>query len=117
MNYKRWCVIFLAGIMIPTGAIQVAAQSQSDDHLKDFYEVFIAQKIDRCQSKSELQQSRSKNLRLEAAIAAEKVRFLSINKDILVEEMLDQKIGKKKYKINVFLNKKFFDGNDGLSSE
>jgi hypothetical protein len=118
MNYRKWAVIFLAVTMISTGATQIAAKSQSHDDLKNFYEACIEEKIVRCQSKSEMEGSRSKNLRLDAAIAAEKARFLSLNRNMLVEEMIDRKIGQRVYKIDVFLNEKFYNSDTGrLSSK
>jgi predicted phage tail protein len=114
MKYKRLIVNFWVSVMILSGVAQIAAESQSDGHLKKYYEACIAEKIAKCQSKTDMEKSRSKNLRLDAAMAAEKVRFLSLNMDLLVEQMVEQNVGKKFYKIDFFLNKKFFDDNRRL---
>jgi len=115
MKYKRLIVIFWVIAIIVSGAAQITAQSESDNHMKKYYEDCIAEKIAKCQSKIDMEKSRSKNLRLNAAIAAEKARFLSLNLDMLVEEMVEKNIGRKVYKIDVFLNKKFFYDNRRLT--
>lgn len=116
MRFLRSMILFWASVMILSGTAQLSAQSQPEGQLEKYYEAFIAEKIAKCQSKIELEKSRSENLRQDAAIAAEKARFLSLNTDVLIEEMVEQDIGKKPYKIDAFLNKKFFDGNRRLSN-
>ena len=115
MKYQRLIILFWLGVLILPGFAQIAAQPQSDGHLEKYYEACIAEKIVKCQSKTEMENSRSKNLRIDAAIAAEKARFLTLNMDVLIEEMVEQKIGQKAYKIDAFLNEKFFDDNRRLS--
>ena len=115
MKYQRLAILFWLSVMILPGFAQIAAQSQSDGNLKKYYEACIAEKIAKCQSKTEMEKSRLKNLRLDAAIAAEKARFLSVNMDVLIEEMTERNVGKKSYKIDAFLNEKFFDDYRRLS--
>ena len=117
MRYKRLVIIFLTSVMMLSGATLVAAKPQPENQLEKYYEARIAEKIAKYQSKTELAKSRSKNLRLDAAIATEKATFLSLNKDILVKEMVEQNVGRKPYKIDVFLNQKFSDDNRRLSKK
>jgi len=109
MKVKALMVIFVSSFMIITGAIQVSAQSQSDEYLRGFYETCIAEKIAKCQSKSIFKNSKSKNLQLTAETAAEQARFLTLNKDKLANEMMEQNIGQKPYKIEHYLNSRFYE--------
>jgi hypothetical protein len=114
MKAKELIIIGLAGVMIFTGAVQIAAESQSDEQLTKFYETYISEKIAKSQSKTTLKTSRSENLRLAAEKAEKQVRFLTLNKDILVDEMIKQDIGQRPYKIDKYLNKRFSDYSDCL---
>jgi hypothetical protein len=114
MKVKEFIIIGLAGVMIFTGAAQIAAESQSDQRLTKFYENYITEKIAKSQSKTTLKTSRSENLKLAAAKAEKQVRFLTLNKDMLVDEMIKQDIGPKLYEINKYLNKRFSDYFDCL---
>jgi hypothetical protein len=109
MKVKALMVIFMSSFMIMIGAIQISAESQSDEHLKKIYETCIAKKIEKCQSKTMLKTSRSENLQLTAEIAANQARFLSLNKDTLVNEMMEKDIGQKLYKIEHYLNSRFYE--------
>ena len=114
MKAKQLIIICLAGVMIFTGAVQIAAESQTDEQLNEFYENYISEKIVKSQSKTNLKTSRSENLRLAAEKAEKQVRFLTLNKDILVDEMIKQDIGQKPYKIEKYLTKRFSDYSDCL---
>jgi hypothetical protein len=114
MKAKELIIIGLAGVMIFIGAVQIAAESQSDEQLNKFYETYISEKIAKSQSKANLKTSSSENLRLAAEKAEKHVRFLTLNKDILVDEMIKQDIGQKSYKIEKYLKKRFSDYSDCL---
>jgi len=109
MRTKALMVIFVSIFMIMIGPFQISAESQSDEHLKKIYETCIAKKITRCQSKTMLKTSRSENLQLTAEIAANQARFLSLNKDMLVNEMIEKGIGQKPYQIEHYLNSSFYE--------
>ena len=109
MKAKALMLIVVTSFMIMIGATQISAQSQSDEHQKKIYETCIAKKIVRCQSKTILKTSRSENLQLTAEIAANQARFLSLNKDMLVNEMMEKSIGQKPYQIEHYLNSRFYE--------
>ena len=109
MKVKALMVIFVSSLMIMLGVGQISAESQSDEHLIKIYETCIVKKIAKCQSKTILETSRSENLQLAAEIAADQVRFLSLNKDTLVNEMMEKGIGPKPYKIEHYLNSRFYE--------
>ena len=78
-------------------------------HLKEFYEICIEKKIAKCQSKIILKTSRSKNLQLTAESASEQISFLTLNKATLINEMIELNIGQKPYKIEYYLNSRFYE--------
>ena len=94
------------------GAVQITAESPSNEQLNNFYENFISEKIAKSHSKTDLKNLRSENLRLAGEKAEKEAEFLARNKDILVYEMVDQNIGKKPYKVEHYLNKRFKEYND-----
>ena len=101
MKVKALMVVLVSSFMIIIGATQISAHSQSKEELKKFYETRIVNKIDKCQLKTMLKTSRSENLQLTAQKAANQARFLSLNKDMLVNEMIEKVIGQKTYKIEL----------------
>jgi len=114
MKVKQLIIIGLAGVMIFSGAIRIAAESQSDEQLNTFYEYYISEKIVKSQSKTNLKNSRSENLRLAAAKAEKQATFLTLNKDILIEEMIELDIGQRSYKVEKYLNNRFSEYYDCL---
>ena len=65
--------------------------------------------IQKCQSKCKLSDSRSKNIRKAAALAALKVEYLEANKNELIGQMLETEQLIKKYKVHYYLNARFFN--------
>lgn len=76
---------------------------------RDMFDNLIDDYIQKCQSKSKLSDSRSKNIRKEAALAALKVEYLNANKYKLIGQMLETELSMKKYKVHYFLNARFFN--------
>lgn len=86
------------------------AQPQNHEQLNSFYENCILNKIDKCQSKMILlKTTRSKNLQQAAEKAKEQYRFLLLNKNALIDEMHEQRIGQKNYKVERYLNRRFYE--------
>ena len=81
----------------------------SQTKLAKYYDMVITEKIHQSLSKADLKDSKSEILRDCAALESEKAAFLSANKDSLIEEMIEQEVGRKLYKIDFYLNKVFFD--------
>ena len=111
MTAKVWCIVFLAGLMVITGTAPVKAQSGSNDDLVKYYENCIAKKIYNCKCKTVLKTSRSVNLQRKADLAARQVTFLTTNKNLLIHEMVERKISPKQYKVEYYLNKRFYEMN------
>ena len=112
MKKTKWIVAALIVVFIIASAVKIGAQSQSVDPQKKFYETCLYEKIVKHQAKTILKNSKSKNLRLDAETAAQKATFLNQNKNMLVEEMIEQDIDLKRYQIDFYLNKRFYELRD-----
>ncbi len=73
-----------------------------------FYE-YLDHKILLCKSKSYRIDSKSECIRKTAHKNARKAKFLKLNKERLVREMVAEKIQPKPYKIDYFLNERYRD--------
>jgi len=109
MTAKVWCIVFMAALLVIIGTDHVKAQSGSKGQLVKYYENCILKKIYNCQGKAVLKTSRSVNLQRKADLAARQVTFLTTNKNILIHEMVEQEIGPKRYKVEYYLNKRFYE--------
>ena len=90
-------------------ALPNTGQAGENEQLKKYYKDYISKCILKNQSKAGLQTSKSANLRSSGALCAQKVAFLTRNRDVLVDEMIENKIGTKPYKIDYYLNKRFYE--------
>ena len=60
-----------------------------------------------CNAKSELLASSSENIRRSATVSCMKASFCRHNRTVLIQEMLDNNIEPKPYKVQHFLSKKY----------
>ena len=111
MIAKVWCIVFMASLMVIIGTAPAKAQSESKEHLAKYYESCIVKKISNCKGKVVLKTSRSVNLQRKADLAIKQVTFFTSNKNILIDEMVEQGIGPKGYKVEYYLNKRFYEMN------
>ena len=109
MVTKGCCIVSLVLFMAVIGASLTAAQSASKNQLVQYYESCITKKIYNCKAKTVLKTSRSVNLRRKANLATRQVTYFTSNKTMLINEMVEQGIGQKPYKVEYYLNKRFFD--------
>ena len=109
MKAKLCCLITLVLFMAVVGAAGVAAQSESNEKMVKFYENCITKKIYNCNAKTVLKTSRSVNLRQKADLSKRQVIFFTSNKNRLINEMIEQDIGQKDYKVERYLNKRFYE--------
>ena len=109
MKGKLYCRIILVLFMAVMGPAGAAAQSESNDQLIKFYENCITKKIHNCNAKTVLKTSRSVNLRQKANLARRQAIFYTSHKNELINEMVEQGIGQKQYKVNRYLNKRFYE--------
>lgn len=109
MKIDRICIISFLSVMLVLGSTPLTAQSESDDQLLKFYESCIQKKISNCNAKTVLKTSRSTNLQKKADLSIRQVTFYTKNKNMLINEMVDQGIGYKPYKVDYYLNKRFHE--------
>ena len=102
-------MLILAGILAALmGSLFLAGNPTTDKSAPIFYENCINKQIRRGLLKEHLYKySRFEHIRKSAALAIKKAVFLRINRDRLIEEMTEQKVGKKHYHIQAYLDKKF----------
>ena len=100
-------IISLLSFIFVVASMPATAQPESKDQPLKFYETCIAKKIANCKAKSALKNSRSANLRRRAGLAKKQVIFFTSNKNMLIDEMVEQEIEQKRYKVDYYLNKRF----------
>jgi hypothetical protein len=95
-------VIYLIAVFSNTG------WTGENEQLVKYYKKYISNCICKNESKAALlQTSKSVNLRKDGAIYKQKAVFLTNHQNVLVDEMIRKEIGKKPYKVDYYLNKKF----------
>ena len=109
MVTKVCCIVSVVLFMAVIGASLTAAQSASKNQLVQFYEICITKKISNCSAKTDRKTSRFANLRRKADLAARQVTYFTSNKNMLINEMVEQGIGRKPHKVEHYLNKRFFE--------
>lgn len=105
--------VFFITMVVMALALMVAlpniGQAAENEQLKKYYKDYISKCISKNQSKVGLQASKSANLRSCGALSKQKVIFLTNNQNMLVNEMIKNQVGKKPYKIEYYLNKRFHE--------
>jgi hypothetical protein len=98
-------ITFLALLWVST----TVSQTTTTPKLETFYGAFIDECILKCESKGSMRGSRLKHIRQEAAKHYLKADFLKRHKAELIEELVSKDIGTKHYKINYYLNSRFYN--------
>ena len=107
MRGKTFVIATMIMVFIFLGALSGTAQRSQNEQLKKYYKDYIAKCISKNKSKAGLQASKSANLRRCGALSQKKVIFLTNNQNMLVNEMIENQVGTKPYKIDHYLNKRF----------
>ena len=108
MKLSVWVIVLMTCIVFLI-SVSASGQSLADEQLKQFYQDCIMNNIAKCQSKTVLHTSKSGNLKSCAALYVKKASFLTSYKDILISEMMEHRIDAKPYKVDYYLNKRFFE--------
>ena len=106
----------VAMVITLLGAYSMTAMAGEAAQLRKLYSDHIIDTISKSHSKSGLVKSRSENLQTSAALARQKAVFLTVNHDMLVEEMVENEVGTRPYQIDYYLNKRFHESNNLVSS-
>jgi hypothetical protein len=108
MRGKKFVIATIIMVFIFMGALSATGKGGQNEQLKEYYKDYIAKCISKNQSKAGLQASKSANLRSCGVLSQKKVIFLTNNQNMLVNEMIEKQVGKKPYKIEHYLNERFF---------
>jgi hypothetical protein len=91
------------------GLLNSIAFSGDHEEIAKYYENCIVRKILKCDAMLVLlRTSKSKNLKDYAEMKSRKAEFLNAEKDMLVKEMIEMKLEPKHYKVESFLNSRFY---------
>lgn len=107
MREKIFVIATMIMVVIFMGAVSAAGQSGENEQLRKYYKDYISKCISKNQSKADLQDSKSANLRSCGALSKQKVIYLTNNQNTLINELVDNQVGTKPYKIEYYLNKRF----------
>ena len=105
--------VLLAGLMIFVGALigvlhPTKVTGQKEDLIK-VYENCIVKKIEKCESKADLlYTSRSVTLRQYAELQDKKAQFFYLEKEKLINLMIQNRLEPKHYKMEHFLEEQFY---------
>jgi len=106
---KTLIIFIVCGIVFAFGAFPVSGDSGAGQNPAAFYANCIDKKITCCDGKGGMWNSRSKNLRSCSRVAILKAIFLSANKEQLIREMVADDLAMKTYKVDVYLNERFYE--------
>ena len=109
MKGKALVITTIVIVVVLMGVSPVTGQSGENENLENYYKNYISKCITKYQSKTSLQTSKSANLRSCGALSKQKVVFLTNNQNTLVNEMIQNKIGTRPYKIDHYLNSRFYE--------
>lgn len=107
MREKIFVIATMIMVVIFMGAVSASGQSGENEQLRKYYKDYISKCISKNQSKAGLQDSKSANLRSCGALSKQKVIYLTNNQNTLINELVDNQVGTKPYKIEYYLNKRF----------
>jgi len=88
--------------------IAIAGSENGDVALRAQYAEHIDKIIMNCEHKAGLRNSNSQNLRDSASIYMMKADFITKNRNLLIEDMLNRDIQAKPFKVQYFLNQRFY---------
>ena len=97
-------IILLTVLLSSFASSQVSAAT----NLNSFYGAYIDKCILKCDSKASMRDSNLKHIQQASARYCLKAAFLLRHKVKLIEELIANNIGTKPYKIDYYLNSRFF---------
>jgi hypothetical protein len=109
MKIKILSVIFMMIFASFLGNLSAISENGQNTQIIKYYENMINETISKCHSKAQLKESKSVHLQSCASVKLKKANFLSKSKEMLIKEMVKKDIDAKQYKIEYFLNKKFYE--------
>jgi len=105
----RYAICFVLALTALIWVYSAISDASISSNNKAAYEAYIDEVISKCELKIARCNSKSRNIRREAALSCLKAGFFSYHKDELVKEMVISDIGIREHQIHYYLNKRFFD--------
>lgn len=109
---KTLIIFIVCSVVLVFGAFPVSGDTNLGRDPAAFYTNCIDKKITCCDCKGRMWNSRSENLRSCSRLAILKAIFLSANKEQLIREMEANGVAMKTYKVDYYLNKRFYENLD-----
>ena len=116
MKILAYAIFTMVMVVALVGAYSMTAEAGEIEQLRNLYSNYITEVISKSHSKSGLVKSKSQNLQSSGVIARQKAVFLTVNHDMLVDEMVENEVGTKPYQIEYYLNKRFHENNQLMTS-
>lgn len=108
MKAHVFFITFITATVVLMSALPAAVAPPAIDESSNFYEAYIDKYISRCQTKETLLKNlKLKNIQKIVSQAKKKAAFFSENKEQLISEMIEKKMGEKQYLTRLYLNKRF----------
>jgi len=99
--------VLLNAVTLVLGFNAVCGETLSKQ-TENAYQQLLDQYIARCDSKIEMKESSMGNIRRAAAIAVIKGAFAKTHREDLIIDMIQKEVDPKSYKVDVFLNDRFY---------
>jgi hypothetical protein len=109
---KTFLIPIVLSVVLVLGAFSASGDIEVGRDPAAFYTNCIDKKIACCDCKGGMWNSRSKNLRSCSRLAILKAIFLSANREELIREMVANDVALKTYKVDYYLNKRFYENLD-----
>ena len=108
MKFKLFTVLISTILLLSLGSNSLASAAD-DVNLEEHYGTIIDNKIDKCKFKTQMRYSKSEVIRNAAMLSCLKTTFYKKNREALIQAMIDNNIGVKRYKIEHYLNSQFYN--------
>ena len=108
MSKKKKFRVVLVFMILTTIPVYAFGQMDGLDMNREFYEKRINHIIECCKSKVKMSSSKHKNINDTGEMALKKATFCENTKLTLIEEMVQTDLAPKDYKVDYFINSKFF---------
>lgn len=108
MKLKKIIILLGITLLMLIWVSPITAQDSISDKNISLYRMIINERILKCEIKATRYDSKSKNIRKEAALAKLQAEYLKSNKEKLVQNMIDNDIGTKPHQVNYYLIKNAF---------
>ncbi len=108
MKLKKLLILLGITLLMLIWVSPITAQDSKNGKNISLYRMIINERILKCEIKATRYNSKSKNIRKEAALAKLQAKYLKNNKEKLIQNMIDNDIGEKPHQVQYYLIKNTF---------